>query len=87
MSSINEPARLARLAKSNAIRIPREILKQLNLDDRQKFDLVIKNNTIVLIPCRSQPRDIHGLFSGWPDDGQREHELDWGQSVGSELKW
>lgn len=87
MSSINEPARLARLAQSKAIRIPRESLKQLNLDNRQQFDLVIKNNAIVFIPCRSEPRDIHELFLGWQDDGQREHELDWGQSVGSQLKW
>ncbi|ETY74217.1 PbsX family transcriptional regulator [Lactiplantibacillus fabifermentans T30PCM01] len=81
MSSINKPVRLVGLAKSKAIRISREILKQLNLDDRQQFDLVIKNNAIVLLPYRNQPRDIHELFSGWPDDGQREHELDWGQSV------
>ncbi len=34
-----------------------------------------------------EPTDIHELFSGWKDDGKRNHEIDWGNAQGNELPW
>ncbi|PRO86742.1 PbsX family transcriptional regulator [Lactiplantibacillus pentosus] len=30
---------------------------------------------------------MHELFKDWKDDGERDHELDWGKSEGNELQW
>lgn len=36
---------------------------------------------------KKEPKNIHELFANWQDDGQRDHELEWGKAQGKELPW
>lgn len=79
--------RLAKWGNSKATRIPSQIIQQLELSDHQEMIVTIKNGSIVLTPTKKAPSNIHELFKGWQDDGQRAHELDWGESKGNEVQW
>ncbi|WP_143463011.1 AbrB/MazE/SpoVT family DNA-binding domain-containing protein [Levilactobacillus enshiensis] len=87
MELIKEQTSLAILGNDRAVRIPSQIIKQLNLDDNQDMTITIENGSIILTPIRKNPTNIHELFKEWQDDGKRDHELDWGKSEGNELPW
>lgn len=87
MAAIEERIHLAKWGNSKAARIPSKIVKQSNLTDNQELEITIQNDAIVLTPIHKHPTDIHELFADWQDDGQRDQELDWGESTGSELPW
>lgn len=87
MNNIKLQTRITQLGNSKVTRIPNYIVKQLGLEDNQALSVTIQNNSIILIPIKKQPTSIHDLFAGWQDDGQRDHELDWGKEEGNELPW
>ncbi|NVY96530.1 PbsX family transcriptional regulator [Lactobacillus sp. DCY120] len=79
-----EQIRLAKWGNSKAVRIPSQIIKQL--EDNQDMTVAIKDGSITLTPIKKCPTNIHELFKDWQDDGKRDHELDWGESVGNEVQ-
>ncbi|WP_220728487.1 AbrB/MazE/SpoVT family DNA-binding domain-containing protein [Apilactobacillus xinyiensis] len=87
MENLQGNTNLSRWGNSLATRIPNNIIKKLNLHDNQNIEISIKNDSIVLTPIHNKPKNIHELFENWQDDGQREHELDWGNSEGNEVQW
>lgn len=87
MDAIVEQTRITQWGNSRAIRIPNRIIKQLGLKENELLTVSIKDNVIVLTPEKKEPKDIHELFAGWQDDGQREHELDWSKAEGRKIEW
>lgn len=87
MGTLKDQTRLTQWGNSKATRIPSHIIKQLGLKDNQPLTVTIQNHSIVLTPIKKQPTNIHELFADWQDDGQRDHELDWGKAEGEELPW
>jgi len=87
MPLIEEQTHVAKWGNSKATRIPSKIIKELNLKDNQPLTVSVQGDSIVLTPIEKQPTNIHELFAGWQDDGQRESELDWGKAKGNELEW
>lgn len=85
MTLIKEHTRLSQCGNSKAVRIPSRVIKQLQLDDNQDMTVTIENGSVVLTPVKKEAANIHDLFRNWQDDGQRDHELDWGSSEGNEL--
>ncbi len=83
--SIKEQTHLAKWGNSKAVRIPEKIIKQLKLSDDQEITITTKNDAISLTLVKKEPTNIHELFKDWQDDGQRDHELDWGKLEGHEL--
>lgn len=79
--------KLSKWGKSNATRIPSNLVKELGWKDNENLSIKIENNSLVLKPTSNRPTNIHELFAGWKDDGKRDTELDWGESKGNELKW
>ncbi|WP_048000483.1 AbrB/MazE/SpoVT family DNA-binding domain-containing protein [Lactiplantibacillus herbarum] len=78
---------LTKLECSNMVKIPNEIIKQLNLADNQELTINVLGDSIILTPIKRQATNIHELFDNWQDDGLREHESDWGESTGNEIGW
>ena len=87
MNNIKGQTRITQWGNSMIIRIPSYIVKQLGLEDKQALTVTIQNNSIVLTPIKKQPTNIHDLFADWQDDGQRDHEVDWGKEEGNEWPW
>lgn len=87
MNNIKGQTRITQWGNSMIIRIPSYIVKQLGLEDNQTLTVTTRNNSIVLTPIKKQPTNIHDLFADWQDDGQRDHELDWGKAEGNALPW
>lgn len=79
--------KLTQWGNSKAVRIPADIVEQLGLKKEQPLTLTVNDGSIILTPIKKRPTNIHKLFEGWEDDGQRDHELDWGESKGKELPW
>jgi len=69
------------------VKIPNEIIKQLNLADNQELTINVLGSSITLTPIKRRPTNIHELFDNWQDDGLREHESDWGRATGNEIGW
>ncbi|MDN6899658.1 AbrB/MazE/SpoVT family DNA-binding domain-containing protein [Oenococcus sicerae] len=86
-TNVISETKIAQWGHSKATRIPTEIIKELNLKDDQKLLLTVKNNSIILTPIQQRPTNIHELFDGWQDDGNKDRELDWREAKGNELQW
>ncbi|MCK8607225.1 AbrB/MazE/SpoVT family DNA-binding domain-containing protein [Apilactobacillus ozensis] len=87
MENFKVNTNLSKWGNSLATRIPKNIIKKLNLRDNQDIEVSVKDNSIILTPVHKKPGNIHELFENWQDDGKRERELDWGKSKGNELQW
>lgn len=84
---MSKQTKLTNWGNSKATRLPIDIIRELNIQDEQKLEVTIKDNSIVLTPIKNKPTNIHELFEDWEDDGIREKELNWGESKGQELEW
>ena len=87
MAMINEQRSLEKWDNSLAVRIPYQIIKELDLKDNQTLTVSVQGDSIVLTPIEKQPTNSHELFAGWQDDGQRDSELDWGPAMPNEIIW
>lgn len=87
MPALKERTHLSKWGNSQATRIPKSLIEQLNLKDNQEFNVSVKDGSLVLQPVKDEPSSIHELFANWKDDGIRDHELDWGEPQGEELQW
>lgn len=70
---------------SQGLRIPREVLAQLDVDTGDTLDLSVRDGQLVLTPARRVRggHRLRDLVRGMPKDGQTA-ELEWGRPVGRE---
>jgi antitoxin MazE len=87
MQSIKNTTQIDKWGNSSATRIPKGIIQELNLVNKQTMEIKVQGNSIVLTPIDSVPNNIHELFKNWQDDGKRDQELDWGDRKGNEMPW
>jgi len=87
MARINEQTSLEKWNRSLAVKIPHQIIKELNLKDNQLLTISVQGDSIVLTPIEKHPTNIHELFADWEDDSQRVSELDWGPAMPNEIVW
>ena len=77
--------RLAAWGGSTALRIPKNFLKQLNLNDKSTVKLKInRNNELVVVPYVKR-MTIQERFAMYPMDYFKEEEVDWGEDIGEEI--
>lgn len=73
---------LQKWGNSNAIRLPKTLLDELDWKSNQELDFLITEEGLTLKPTKKLT--IENLFAGF--EGRiEEKELDWGQAQGSEV--
>ncbi|GAX07109.1 PbsX family transcriptional regulator [Secundilactobacillus pentosiphilus] len=86
MKPMKEQTKITQWGNSKAVRIPDNVVEQLNLKNDDELSVTIENGAIVLTPLAKKPTNIHELFDGWIDDGVRDAEVDWGAPMGNEFR-
>ncbi len=78
---------LTQWGNSYGIRIGKDILKELDIEDENiQFNVEVSNNQIVLTPKRKYPQTIEEAFSDYNGEPLgTEDKYDWGDPVGREL--
>ena len=79
--------KLSNWGNSKAVRIPKEIIHQLQLKDNQALDIFVENDTINIKTKRKFPETIHELFEDYKTQPFSSKELDWGKPKGEEIEW
>jgi len=62
----------ATLSNQNQVVIPKEIVDSLNLQAGQTFDVVLKEDFIVLVPQQTLPKSLRGILKGANIDNIRD---------------
>jgi antitoxin MazE len=76
-------AQLVKWGNSQAVRIPKGILKECNLQDGEELEIRVENGHIWLEPVRKRPT-LEALVKQITP-ANRHREQDWGKPVGSEV--
>lgn len=80
--------KISNWGNSKAIRIPMQVINQLNLEVNQPLDVEIANHSIIITPKLKEPETIEELYADYDfSSNDYEGELDWGRATGEELEW
>lgn len=87
--------KLQKWGNSQGIRIPKTLLNQLGITEKATFKIEVSENKIIL--TKKQESKLSQLFEGFDyesywEEWNKQHpgeskEIDWGDSVGKEIKW
>jgi len=78
-------ATIKRWGNSAAVRIPRQVLDQANIEEGTDVEIVfVKEGEIVLRAIRER-KSIQELFADYDGDYFQTEEIDWGAPQGNEL--
>lgn len=77
---------LAKWGNSQAVRISNDILKELDIEDKDiDFKLEVINNKMILTPERKMAESLEELFQDFEGEPLgKADKFDWGESVGRE---
>ncbi|WP_414042974.1 AbrB/MazE/SpoVT family DNA-binding domain-containing protein [Macrococcus animalis] len=75
---------LQRWGNSQGIRIPKTIVKEMNLDENQKFNLKMQDEKIILTKQQQNISLIRELFENYETEN-KPSEFDWGKPTGNEV--
>lgn len=78
---------LRKWGNSQGAIIPKKIIDELELEEKQEFEIHIEDGNIIFVPTKNEPTTLAELFKDWEDDGIRITEIDWGEPQGSEHQW
>ena len=77
-------ATIRKWGNSAAVRLPRSILSQANLEEGTEVEIILsKEGEITLRPVRKR-QSIQELFAGYDDGFFQTEEIDWGEPQGEE---
>ena len=77
-------AKLLKWGNSDAVRIPKPILKELNLKTGDSLYLSREGNKIVITKLSKQYRSLEERFKEYKGN-YKPVEMDWGDPVGNEI--
>ncbi len=69
---------------SQGIRLPKIFLEDLNINESDKVEMFVQDNSIVIKKSMPERKTIEELFNGYSGDFILE-EIDWGEPVGGEV--
>ena len=78
-------ATIKRWGNSAAIRIPRHILSQANLEEGTEVNIVINNEGEIVLKTVRKRKSIQELFANYNDGFFQTEEIDWGKPRGNEV--
>jgi antitoxin MazE len=81
--------KITKWGNSYGIRIPKQFINELNLNEGSELELTIKGNTISIAPIKNKKLKIikynlKDLLKNY-DPKTRHEEFDWGPDVGREI--
>ena len=75
--------KLQKWGNSQGIRIPKEVLKSVNIKENDKIVVMVKDDKIILVKEKKK-KNINDLFKNYKGEGSPE-EYDFGEKVGKEV--
>ena len=78
-------ATIKRWGNSAAIRIPRSILAQANLEEGSDIEFLLTEDGMITLKAVHRRKTIQELFADYDDGFYQTEELDWGNPQGNEV--
>jgi len=78
-------ATIRKWGNSAAIRIPRAILTQANLEEGSDVEIVMEKEGEITIRAVRKRKSIQELFADYEEGFFQTEELDWGKPQGNEI--
>ena len=76
---------IKRWGNSSAVRIPRHILNQANLEEGVDVELIVKQTGEITLRAVRKRESIQELFAGFEENFFQTEEMDWGSPQGDEV--
>jgi antitoxin MazE len=77
-------AQMARWGNSLAVRIPKELAKEANLQEGDNLTLIVESVGVVSLHAEGRPKTLEEMVAGITPEN-RHKELHWGNPVGAEI--
>ena len=77
-------AKILKWGNSDAVRLPKVILKELDIKTGDTIDIQMDENKIVITKIRKKGFSLEELVSDFPKS-EFGKEVDWGEPVGNEI--
>jgi antitoxin MazE len=78
-------ATIGRWENSAAIKIPRHILSQANLEEGSDIEILLRKEGEITLRAVRKRKRIEELFTDYNEDSFESEEIDWGKPQGNEL--
>jgi len=78
-------ATIKRWGNSAAVRIPRHVLTQANLEEGTDVEIVITKDGEIMLRAIRKRKSIQELFEGYDEGFYKTEEMDWGKPQGHEV--
>lgn len=80
---ISYKTKISKWGNSNGLRIPQEILDEVNIRRDDEVDLIVDQGELV-IKKRNVPSSLEELFKNYDSAPFHSGEVDWGEARGNE---
>ncbi|MCL2003794.1 MAG: AbrB/MazE/SpoVT family DNA-binding domain-containing protein [Oscillospiraceae bacterium] len=78
-------ATIRRWGNSAAVRIPRHVLSQANLEEGTDVEIILSKEGEITLRAVRKRQSIQELFAGYEEDYFQTEEIDWGKPQGNEV--
>ena len=78
-------ATISKWGNSAAVRIPRHILTQANLEEGTDVEISLTENGEIMLKAIRKRESIREIFDGYNEGYFQTEEIDWGESKGNEV--
>ena len=78
-------ATIRRWGNSAAVRIPRHILSQANLEEGTDVEIILAKEGEITLRALRKRKSIQELFDGYDGGFFQTEEIDWGKAQGNEI--
>ena len=78
-------ATIKRWGNSAAVRIPRHVLTQANLEEGTDVEIVITKDGEIMLRAIRKRKSIQELFAGYDEGLFQTEEIEWGKPQGEEV--
>ncbi|KRK63874.1 hypothetical protein FC72_GL001005 [Companilactobacillus tucceti DSM 20183] len=80
---ISYRTKISKWGNSNGVRIPQEILDNINIKQNDEVDLIVEKGELI-IKKRDTPSTLKELFKDYNQEPFNEGEFNWGENKGNE---
>jgi antitoxin component of MazEF toxin-antitoxin module len=78
-------ATIRRWGNSSAVRIPRQVLDQANLEEGNDVEIILSKEGEITLRAVRKRKSIQELFDGYDGGFFQTGEIDWGKPQGDEV--
>ena len=76
---------IRRWGNSSAIRIPRHVLSQANLEEGTDVEIILNQEGEITLRAVRKRQSIQEIFAGYDGGFFKTEEIDWGKPQGNEI--